>query len=140
MHKTPPSSEYLVLSRGQWDERLSPEEIQAAIDDFYVWHGRLVDEGTMRPGSRLMREGKRVSRHAVVDGPFSESKEIIGGYWHVLAGSLDEAAAIMARNPTLACGLEFEIRPLDPERASAYVAGNETPTTSAGGLERATRR
>lgn len=123
----PASSEYLVLSRGQWDEHLSPEEIQSAIDDFYAWHGKLVDEGKMRTGSRLTREGKRVSRDAVVDGPFSESKEVIGGYWHVLAGSLDEAAALMAQNPTLACGLEFEIRPLDPERASAFVAGNETP-------------
>jgi hypothetical protein len=127
MQKPQPSSEYLVLSRGQWDEHLSPEEIQAAIDDFYAWHGRLVDEGRMRPGSRLTREGKRLSRRAVVDGPFSESKEIIGGYWHVIAGSLDEAAALMARNPTLACGLEFEIRPLDPERASAFAASNETP-------------
>ncbi len=128
---TQPPSEFLVLSRGQWDEHLSPEDIQAAIDDFYAWHGRLVDEGRMRRGSRLMREGKRVSRQAVVDGPFSESKEVIGGYWHVIADSLDEAAALMARNPTLACGLEFEIRPLDPERASALVASNETPATRA---------
>ena len=132
MQKPESSSEYLVLSRGQWDEHLSPEEIQAAIDDFYAWHGRLVDEGRMRPGSRLMRAGKRVSRQAVVDGPFSESKELIGGYWHVIAGSLDEAAALMARNPTLACGLEFEIRPLDPDRASAFVASNETPAARAG--------
>lgn len=124
---TQPLSEYLVLSRGQWDEDLSPDQIQSAIDDFYDWHGRLVDEGKARTGSRLQREAKRVSRHAVVDGPFSESKEIIGGYWHVFAASLDEAAALMSRSPTLACGLEFEIRPLDPERADARVPGNETP-------------
>ena len=120
-------SEFLVLSRGHWEEHLSPDEIQAAIDDFYAWHERLVGEGTMRGGHRLKREGKRVSRHAVTDGPFSESKEVIGGYWHVLAGSLEEAAAIMAQNPTLACGLEFEIRPIDPARADARVASNETP-------------
>lgn len=127
MHKTLASSEYLVLSRGQWDEHLSPEEIQAAIDAFYAWHGRLVDEGRMRAGQRLAREGRRVSRQAVTDGPFGESKELIGGYWHVLARSLDEAAALMAQNPTLACGLSFEVRPIDPERASAWVASNETP-------------
>ncbi len=131
MQKPQPSSEYLVLSRGQWDAHLSPEEIQAAIDDFYAWHGQLVAAGRMRAGPRLTREGKRVSRQAVVDGPFSESKEIIGGYWHVVAGSLDEAATLMARNPTLACGLEFEIRPLGPERASASAASNETPAARA---------
>lgn len=38
-------SEYLVISRGQWDKDLSREEIQNAIDQFYVWLGRLVDEG-----------------------------------------------------------------------------------------------
>ncbi len=35
-------SEYLVISRGQWDKDLSREEIQEAIDSFYVWHDRLV--------------------------------------------------------------------------------------------------
>ena|SRR5690606_11410497 len=129
MSNAPPLSEFLVLSRGRWDEDLSEEEIQAAIDDFYAWHGRLVDEGRMRVGQRLKREAKRVSRDAVTDGPFSESKEVIGGYWHVLAGSLDEAAAIMAHSPTLACGLEFEIRPIETERADARVASNETPVS-----------
>lgn len=122
-------SEFLVLSRGRWDEDLSEEEIQAAIDDFYAWHGRLVDEGKMRVGQRLKRDARRVSRDAVTDGPFSEGKEVIGGYWHVLAASLDEAAAIMTQNPTLACGLEFEIRPIEPERADARVVGNETPVS-----------
>lgn len=43
-----PQSEYLVISRGQWDRELSPEEIQKAIDQFYVWLARLVDEGKMK--------------------------------------------------------------------------------------------
>jgi hypothetical protein len=122
-----PQSEFLVLSRGRWDEDLSEDEIQAAIDDFYAWHDRCVAAGTMRGGQRLATGGKRVSRQGVVDGPFSESKEIIGGYWHILAGSLDQAAALAAQNPCMACGLEFEIRPIEPERASAYVTSNETP-------------
>ena len=51
-------SEYLVISRGQWDKELSPEEIQKAIDQFYVWLERLVDEGKMKTGQRLGSEGK----------------------------------------------------------------------------------
>ena len=46
-------SEYLVISRGQWDQGLPPERIQAAIDDFYAWHDRLVAEGKIRTGQRL---------------------------------------------------------------------------------------
>ena len=128
MTTTPPLQEFLVLSRGQWDEHLSDDEIQAAIDAFYDWHARLMDEGRMRDGQRLQVTGKRVSRDRVVDGPFTESKEVIGGYWHVLAPDLDAAAALLAQNPTVACGLEMEIRPIDPARADARVPSNETPT------------
>ncbi|KQZ68407.1 hypothetical protein ASD55_15355 [Rhodanobacter sp. Root561] len=120
--------EYLVLSRGQWDKDASHEDIQAAIDRFYAWHDRLVGEGRMRAGQRLAREGKVVSRQGTLDGPFAEAKEVVGGYWLILAGSLDEAAAIAAENPCLDYGLMFEIRPIDPVRASAFALTNETPT------------
>lgn len=119
--------EYLVISRGHWDEDKSPEEIQTAIDQFYVWHARLVAEGRMKAGQRLAREGKTVSRHMVTDGPFTETKEVIGGYWFILAGSLEEAANLAAGNPCLACGLMYEIRPIDPVRASAFTVTAETP-------------
>ena len=121
-------SEFLVISKGQWDRGLAPERIQQAIDEFYLWHGRMVAEGRMKPGERLAREGKLVSRTGVTDGPFAETKEVIGGYWFIVAGSLDEAAALAAENPTIACGLSFEIRPLELVRASAYARTNETPT------------
>src|SRR3546814_5858919 len=91
-----PLSEFLVLSRGRWDEELSEDEIQAAIDDFYDWHGRLVAEGKVRVGQRLKRDTRRVSRDAVTAGPSSASKEVIGGYWPVLAATLDAAGAIKA--------------------------------------------
>jgi len=120
-------SEYLVISRGQWDKDASREKIQDAIDRFYVWHERLVAAGKMKPGQRLAREGKIVSKHAVTDGPFIESKELVGGYRFILARSLEEAATIAAENPCLACGLVSEIRPIDPVRASADAVTCETP-------------
>lgn len=128
MNAKAPLSEYLVLSRGQWDLDAAREDIQAAIDRFYAWHDRLVAEGRMRAGQRLAREGKLVSRQAITDGPFTEAREIVGGYWTILARSLDEAAAIAAENPCLAYGLAFEVRPIEPVRASAYALTNETPT------------
>ena len=128
MNEPAPLSEYLVLSRGQWDRDAAREDIQAAIDRFYAWHDRLVAEGRMRAGQRLAREGKLVSRQAITDGPFTEAREIVGGYWTILARSLDEAAAIAAENPCLAYGLAFEVRPIEPVRASAYALTNETPS------------
>jgi hypothetical protein len=122
-----PLHEYLVLSRGQWDADLPPERIQAAIDAFYLWYERLLAAGTIGAGQRLAREGKLVSRERTIDGPFAEAKEVIGGYWFIRARSLDEAAAIAAENPCMACGLSFEVRPLELARASAFAISAETP-------------
>lgn len=128
MTKETSLSEYLVISRGQWDKDVSREEIQVAIDQFYAWHDQLVEEGKMKAGQRLAREGKTVSKRGVTDGPFAEAAEVIGGYWFILARSLEEAANIAAGNPCLACGLVFEIRPIESERASAFAVTNETPS------------
>jgi hypothetical protein len=119
MSEQPPPAEYLVISRGQWDRTLSRDEIQNAIDQFYAWLDRLVNEGKMKRGQRLTYEGKTIVRQNVTtDGPFGESKEVIGGYWFILANNLDEAARIAEGNPCLGCGLFLEIRPIDPQRAT----------------------
>lgn len=119
-------AEFLVLSRGQWDADAPAEAIQEVIDRFYAWHDRLVAEGRMRAGQRLAPGRRLVTRQGVLDGPYAEAKEVIGGYWHILAADLDEAAAIAAQNPCLAFGLAFEIRPIEPVRASAYLVSCET--------------
>lgn len=120
--------DYLVLSRGQWDKDAAPEAIQSSIDAFYPWLEAHIAAGRMRTGERLARAGATVSRKAVVmDGPYGETKELVGGYWFVVARSLEEAAALLATSPTLAHGLFYEVRPVDLERASAYRRANETP-------------
>lgn len=132
MQESMTTMEYLLLSRGQWDPTKSKEEIQEAIDSFYSWHEKLVGEGKFKPGQRLATGGLVVSQSGIMDGPFTETKEVIGGYWFILAGSLREAADLAAQNPCLACGLTYEIRPIETERASAFRVGNETPTNSGG--------
>jgi hypothetical protein len=112
-------SEYLVICRGQWDKHASRDQIGKAIDQFYVWLDRLVADGKMKPGQRLTYEGRTVGRRNVItDGPFGESKEVIGGFWFVVANNLDEAAQIAAGNPCAEYGLFMEIRPIDPDIAT----------------------
>jgi len=123
-----PSGEYLVISRGKWDSSASPAKIQEAIDHFYAWLDRLVAEGKMKPGKRLANTGATVTKKATLtDGPYGETKEVIGGYWFILAGSLAEAARIAGENPTLECGLFFEIRPIEEAAATACRTTCETP-------------
>jgi hypothetical protein len=54
-----------------------------------------------------VREGKRL----VVDGPFAETREQLGGYFLIDAKDLDEALAIAARLPGARLGT-VEVRPL----------------------------
>jgi hypothetical protein len=119
MSGQPPTAEYLVICRGQWDKTLSQDEIQSAAEKFFIWYDRLINEGKMKPGQRLTSEGKTVARKNVItDGPFGEAKEAIGGYWFILAQSLDEAVQIAKGDPCLDCGLLREIRPIDPQCAT----------------------
>lgn len=122
-----PQHEYLVISRGQWDERATREDVQQAIDRFYAWYEGHLAAGRMKPGSRLAPEGRRIAHKLVTDGPFAETKELVGGYWFIVAASLEEAADIAAGNPCLAFGLTLELRPLAAERARATDITNETP-------------
>lgn len=119
--------DYLVISRGQWEPGATPEAIQSAIDTFYDWLDGHIAAGRMHGGSRLRPEGATVARKGVVtDGPFGETKELIGGYWFVRAASLEEAARLLADSPTVALGLFYEVRPLDAERATAAMRATET--------------
>lgn len=121
-------SEYLVISRGKWDPDVPKAEIEDAIGRFYQWIDERIAEGRMKGGSRLAREGAIVSgRGVVTDMPASETKEVVGGYWFIVADSLREAAELASENPCLPYGIELEIRPLEAERASVYNLTNETP-------------
>lgn len=128
MNEPASPSEYLVLSRGQWDQDAPKEDIEAAIAKFYEWYERNVKAGEFKPGSRLGTEAALVSKSGIAtDGPFGEAKEIIGGYWIIVARSLREAAELAAQNPCAQYGLAFEIRPLESARASVYNLTNENP-------------
>jgi hypothetical protein len=76
-----PKSQYLVISRGQWDKDAAPEQIQKAIDEFYRWVLRLVDEGKMKTGQRLGIEGKSVREKASRMVLLAKPRKSSGGYW-----------------------------------------------------------
>ena len=107
---------YLLLFRGtDWHRGLSPEEIQKVMSQWKGWYDRLSQEGKLKAGQPLEREGKVVSGtrgRVVADGPFAESKEAIGGYFLLQVDSLDEAIAIAKECPGLEHGAIVEVRPI----------------------------
>ncbi len=107
-------SKYLVLSRGAcWNTFLAPAEIQKMSAEFTAWFERLCNEGKMENGSELGQTGRIIGpKSLVMDGPFPESKEAIGGYWFIYADGLEEATEIAKGNPCLVYGATVEVRPL----------------------------
>jgi hypothetical protein len=113
-----PTSEYMLLFRGpHWDKGLSPEELQQLMGQVMGWFDGLQRQGKVKAGQPLGPEGRTVAgkkglKATVADGPFAESKEAVGGYLLLQAGSLDEAVAIAKSNPTLEYGITIEVRPV----------------------------
>src|SRR6266576_458894 len=88
---------YMLLFRGNdWPRSLSPEETQKVTDQWMAWFKQLTEEGKAIAGNPLEPEGKIVfgKNRAVSDGPFTESKEAIAGYFLLDVASLDEAVVI----------------------------------------------
>jgi len=111
---TETQNQYLLLFRGtDWHKGLSPEEVQNVMTQWKAWFDRLSEQGKLKAGQPLEREGKTVSGkkgRVVADGPFAESKEAVGGFFIVNATSLDEAVGIARTSPAFNHGARLEVR------------------------------
>lgn len=120
---------YLLLFRGtDWSKRLSPEEMQKVTGQWMAWFKRLSEEGKVVGGRPLDNQGKVVSGvngRTIVDGPFAESKEAVGGYFMLRVDTMEEAVAIAQQCPGLPHGAKVEVRPLLDE---CPTTGEPVPT------------
>lgn len=98
---------------------LSPEEIQRVIGEYTAWRVKLQEEGRLAGNLKLKDEGGRLlsrkgDRVEVVDGPYAEAKEIVGGYFLIHAADYDEAVEISRGCPHLVYSQMVELREVDP--------------------------
>jgi len=125
---------YMLIFRGNdWHKGLSPEEMQNVSERWMAWFKGLLDEGKAVAGNPLAPEGKIVSGKSgrvVADGPFSESKEAVGGYFMLKVDSMDEAVAIAQQCPGLPHGAKVEVRPV---LAECPLSGEAVPETQLAG-------
>ena len=97
-----------------------PEEIQRAYQQVDELNAELMSTGVWVFGGGLLPASSATVVRAdgddvvVTDGPFTESKEHIGGFWVVQAEDLD-AALSWAAKATRACGAPVEVRPFQEE-------------------------
>lgn len=98
---------------------LSAEDIEQIINEYTAWSHSVASQGKMVGGNKLKDEG---GKHLtmpngslrVTDGPFTESKEIIGGYFTISANDYDEAVEIAGTCPHLKYGGRIELREVEP--------------------------
>ena len=108
-------SQFLILlydQPGTW-EKISPEEMQKAIQKYWAWGDRLRTQGKMVGSNKLTAEGRVMRGHSkvhVTDGPFTEGKEILGGYYLFEADNYDQAVDISRDHPHLEYGGTIEVR------------------------------
>ena len=89
----------------------SPEQLQGMVKQWQDWIGGIAAQGKFVATNALGYEGQTVSGTGVVsDGPYSEIKEIVGGYLICKADTLKDAVALTEGCPTLAIGGNVEVR------------------------------
>jgi hypothetical protein len=106
---------FLFVYRGASDahSKMTPEEMQNNMKKWKTWIAEGFQKGWMvDPGDGLTGEGRVVRAKVVTDGPFVESKEIVGGFSIVQADSVDVAAQLAKGCPALLNGGYVEVRPL----------------------------
>ena len=106
--------DYLFLFRGGLDFTEAPaEQVQQAMMKWKKWVEELTQKGIYNGGERLARNNAAVVKgnaKQVVDGPYTESKEIVGGYISIKANDLKEAIEISKDCPIFNFDGNVEIR------------------------------
>lgn len=104
----------LLIHDAEW-AKLSPEQMQAVIQKFGGWMEKMQAAGVYHEGKKLKAEGRTVSSQngKLVDGPFTETKELIGGYILIETDTIEKAVEFAKGCPSIEYGGAVQVRPLD---------------------------
>jgi hypothetical protein len=119
---------YLFLLHSEPDtfKETSPAEFQAVIQKYHNWKLRMQNAGILLGGEKLQDGTGRLLRRtggqtSVTDGPYTESKEVIGGLFQIRADNYAKAVEVASDCPHLEYGT-IEIREIEP--VGVAVGGN----------------
>ena len=102
----------MLRDSGAFPENISPEEIQQILERYRVWSERVGAKGQKLADGEGRTVIRKDSGVTVTDGPYAESKEVIGGYFVLDASSYDHAAKLVEDCPHLDFG-SIEIRQIE---------------------------
>ena len=94
-------------------QKLSPEEMQKAIEKYTAWTRKPFTVDSKRLGEDVGRVIRSQNgRPRVADGPYSETKEVLGGFYLIEAADYNEAVARASDHPHVEYGGTIEVRKL----------------------------
>jgi len=108
----------IVRATGESEDRMrrEPEARLAAMGRYneeLQKAGVLLDVSGLKPSSAGVRVRFGAGKRTIIDGPFTESKELIAGYWVIQVKSREEAIEWAKRIPAELCEIEeVELRPI----------------------------
>jgi len=105
-------TEFMMLFRSEEQvERPTPEAMKAQVKVWQDWIGGIAAQGKFVGTNALGMKGKIVRANKMItDGPYIETKEMVGGYIIVKAENIDEAVKLSEGCPTLSYGGSVEVR------------------------------
>lgn len=107
-------SQFLLILRGGSDYPTSPEEMQQTFEKYMAWGQKLKAEGKLISADPLKDEGKVIhstkENLRVTDGPFTETKEAVAGYYLLEIANADEVVETAKGCPHLLYGGSVEVR------------------------------
>ena len=94
------------------DIGLSPEQLQDRMGRWFTWGDKMQEKGILKGGHALKSQAKRITdtEKTITDGPFAESKELVGGYYIISAENYDDAMEVAKDYPDFDLGGTVEVR------------------------------
>lgn len=114
------------LDESKWDKMSQSQQEQMieeclAYDDVLKKSGNTLDEGAALQSARTAKTLRFENGQVIVtDGPYAETKELLGGICVMEARDMDHAIELMSKHPGVRLGGPFEIRPADAEFEAKY--------------------
>ena len=106
---------YRMTEAARQDNMGTPERAQQSMQRWMAWMRDLDARGHLKDrGQPLERTGKvvRGQQKTVTDGPYTEAKDLVGGFTIVEARDIDEAVQLSEGCPILEGGGSVEVRPV----------------------------
>jgi hypothetical protein len=93
----------------------SPDDFAAMMKAYMVWTDKIRTEGRHKGGQKLTEDAGKIMRAnggrvTITDGPYAESKEIVGGFYVISAKDYAEACRVAEDSPHLKYGGRIEVR------------------------------